>query len=147
MIYKEVTFQKVYNLGNYSSERIEILGILEPGETVGEGLDKARAEADANHKKNNVGLYLHQTGYPSYGQETPDIPIILKKEEQKTEWHGWVEQKEYPIDYIKSINSCTSVKVLESYKFIVKGKLELQKAYDDRMVTLLNEEHNELLQP
>lgn len=30
----------------------------------------------------------------------------------------------------EQIKSCTSLKVLESYKFIVKGKPELEKAYD-----------------
>lgn len=37
---------------------------------------------------------------------------------------------------VDDINSCKEIKVLESYKFIIKGKPELEKAYNDRLKEL-----------
>lgn len=41
-----------------------------------------------------------------------------------------------PVDLEKEIMSCSSLKVLESYKFIVRGKEELQKIYDEKFAEL-----------
>lgn len=39
---------------------------------------------------------------------------------------------------IDQINSCTEVKVLESYKIIAKSKVEIQEAYDNKLKQLQN---------
>ena len=73
---------------------------------------------------------------------TPDIPIIPKSfnvsheppNHSNKELIDWAEQIErQPVDLKKEIQSSTSLKVLESYKFIVKGKPELEKVYTDKL--------------
>lgn len=43
---------------------------------------------------------------------------------------------------VDDINSCTDLKVLESYKFIAKSKKEYQEAYDKQYSRILSEKSN-----
>lgn len=128
MITKEITFQKVYNLGNYSSERIEITGILEPGETVNDALNQARVDAAKNHNEHNAHLYK---------DNTPDIPVIPKPSIDVS--YGKTVKGEFWTTSLileEQIKSCSELKVLESYKFIVKGKPDLENAYNQKLKEL-----------
>lgn len=93
--------------------------------------DKARAEAEENHKRNNPHLFPH------------DIPIIPKKDYSlyKSE-----RQPNLRADIIvmlpieEQIQSCTSKAVLKAvYEKIVKGKPDLQTIYDNKLKQLSNE--------
>ena len=72
--------------------------------------------------------------YTESGDMTPDIPIIPKSSKYIDD--AFKVFNETPNQYNKQptleeqIRSVTELKVLESYKFIVKGKPELEKAYD-----------------
>lgn len=49
-----VTYSKVFNLGNYSNEKIEVAIELEEGDKPEEVLSKARDFAEAQHKLNST---------------------------------------------------------------------------------------------
>lgn len=49
---QSVSYSKVFNLGNYSNEKIEVAIELEPGDNPAQVLDKARNFAEQQHKLN-----------------------------------------------------------------------------------------------
>jgi hypothetical protein len=60
-----------------------------------------------------------------------------KADEKKKEVEAVIQKEETkPDSIIDSINSCNELKVLESYKFIIKGKPELETAYNNRIKQL-----------
>lgn len=123
----EITFQKNYHTSLEDRFLMETLIIKVQADTAGEDAqilwDKARQESELNHRRNNPNLF------------PPDIPIIPKKE--------WVQPinmySNKPISdetLIFEIGTCNSVKTLESYKFIVKGKPDLETIYQNKLKEL-----------
>lgn len=146
----EVTFQKNYHISLEDRFLMETLIIKVMGDVAEEKdaqilWDKARVEADLNHRLNNPHLFK---------DTTPDIPILSKKdiaviEELKKGGEQFQENKKNQLESTLTledqIKSCTESKVLESYKFIVKGKPELQEIYDSRLAELNQELYNNKL--
>lgn len=125
----KVNYQRTFNLGNYCSERIGVELDLNPGEDATTALDTARKLVEEYHQKGSPPLNF---------DNTPDIPIIPKKEEGKPIMTR--EDAEQELMYGKNIpaqiQSCTELKTLESYKFIVKGKPELETIYQNKLKEL-----------
>jgi hypothetical protein len=139
---EKVSYQKTFNLGNYSSERIGVDVNINAGEDAMEAIEVARKLVNENFEKNNPHLV------------TPDIPIIPKHLEGYAKGNFNVSGNDERVDLLNSyvkdkkaqlpllvdqIKSVTDLKVLESYKFIVKGKPELQTIYDNKLNELSHE--------
>lgn len=100
--------------------------------------DKARQEVELNHRRNNPNLYQsekekHFENYlKGWATVTPDIPIIPKQEKVNDDFvRDYYNAVTQTID--EQIYSCISIKTLESYKFIVKGKKELEDIYNAKL--------------
>lgn len=153
---KTISYQKTFNLGNYCSERIGLDLELEEGKTIEQTLDEAKKTATDWHIANNPQMYAKKTNLvDTYrGCSDTDINTIKDKINKSVAVSSpsmfhlsppcdalTITKVEAPIEkrsnsIIESINTCTSLKTLESYKFIVKGKPDLQKAYDTKMKEL-----------
>lgn len=126
MQFEKISYQRVFNLGNYESVRIGADVLINPGEDAKQALNEAKEFVEQWRKENNA---YH------FADTTPDIPIIPKKE--------WVQPinmySNKPISdetLIFEIGTCNSVKTLESYKFIVKGKKDLEEIYNNKLKEL-----------
>ena len=64
---ERISYQKTFNLGYYSSERIGADVLINPGEDAMQGIELARQLVTENFKKNNAELFKDQT---------PDVSII-----------------------------------------------------------------------
>lgn len=126
-----VNYQKTYNLGNYSSERIGIEISINEGQNPKEALQEAKKLADEFHLDNNKGLYVENmiTGVASTGIASPIIQQTATKKQENTK----------PLTLIEQINTCTEVKVLESYKLIVRNNPDANEAYRKKLVELSNQ--------
>lgn len=114
----KISYQKTFNLGNYSSERIGVDIVLNEGEDAKLSLSEASKLVHEYHKES---LSLN----PPQSSDTlvPDIHL---------------DKATLANSLVRDINSCTELKVLESYKIIVKGKPDLQDAYDTKLKELKN---------
>src|SRR4051812_28642051 len=63
----------------------------------------------------------------AYERVADEKPIPIKEVEQK---------KLEPFDVIANINSCTDVKVLETYKYIARGNKSATEAYNQKFEQL-----------
>ena len=112
----QVNYQKTFNLGNYSSERIGVDITLNEGDDAKEALATAKQLVEEYHVQ-------------GYAAREAAVPVIvatpLPQPKKSTE----------PLSLADQIKTCTEIKVLESYKFIVKGKPE-QQVYDRIMMEL-----------
>ena len=114
-----INYQKVFPLGMYINERIGVEIQLDKGDNPEEALLKAKEMVEAFHKENNKGLYM---------EGTPEIPIEKPKPE------------EIRIGlFAEDINSCKDMETLKGYRLLVKGKPELQQAYDNKLKELNNQ--------
>lgn len=121
----KVTYQKTYNLGNFSSERIGVEIDLNAGEDAKNALDVAKSLVEEYHKE-SAALY------PMPFQEEIEIPIISKatKELLKDD----LQIREPTLE--EQIMSCEEINVLKSYVHIAKRDPQLQLAYDKKMYIL-----------
>lgn len=112
-----INYQKTFNLGNYCSEKVGVEMEVEPGEA-NKALDEAKKFVEDWHKSNNPQLY--DGSMPTISGE---LPIVYASNEPNSK-------------LVQDIYSCKELVVLESYKLIVKGKPELQSAYDQQLKKL-----------
>lgn len=122
-----VSYQKTYNLGNYSSERIGVEVSINEGENAMEALDTAKKLCQEFHDKNNPEPFVSGETIiqPASTEPIPEIKVDKRTAKEIQ------EQK-----LISDINSCTEIKVLESYRLIAKSNEKLQTAYDLKMEQL-----------
>lgn len=110
-----ISYQKVFPLGMYINERIGLEIQLDDGEDATIALSKAKAMVESFHIENNKGLYVEVNQEAIPIQKPEEIRIGL---------------------LIQDIESCKDIKTLESYKLLVKGKPDFQKAYDNKLKQL-----------
>lgn len=82
--------------------------------------DEFRAKCDSNNKKNNPSL------------------IVLDSEEKRYINGKQSPKEEAEVGVIQAINSCTELKVLETFQKLAKSKPEFQEAYDNQLKKLTN---------
>lgn len=124
-LYK-ATFEQIYSTGHpYLNQRLGGEILLEEGETLEDAWVKLKREADAMHRKFTPGLYIENTmtGEITRASDSffPPEPITVDRTIGVT---------------VADIESCESIAMLQTYKFIVKGKPELIQAYDSKMKEL-----------
>ena len=113
---KMVSYQEIFNLGNYCSQRIGVEVSVNPGEDAKQALEVAR---------NLVHEYHQQTAPEEIQRGT-----VVRDLEPSLE--------EMPL--IDQIRSCKELKVLESYKLIVRNDEELNNAYRTKLIELSNQD-------
>jgi len=113
----QVSYQKTFNLGNYSSERIGVEILLNEGEDAKEALNTAKALVEEYHKQtNDFPMPFHTV--TNVDQPLPEIQV---------DRGPTLEQQ---------IRSCTELKVLKIYESMVKKDPVLQEAYNQTMKSL-----------
>jgi len=135
MKFTQVSYQKTFNLGSYQSERIGVEIELSEGESPKEALDTAKQLVEEYHKENikvaepTTGeIYLENEIKVNIGEVLYDFP------KDKT---PPPPPKQNPT-ISEQIASCTDIKILESYKLIVKKNPDLQEVYNQTMDKLTN---------
>lgn len=115
----KVTYQKVFPLSPYVNEKIGIEIQVDEGETPEDCLLFAKDTVENWHKKHNPELQLTLS----------DDQIAEIKVERDNTYNRIAS-------IISDIYSCKELKVLESYRLMVKSSLELQDAYDKQYLKL-----------
>jgi hypothetical protein len=125
---EKINYQKLYPTGNWLNERFGFDISIDEGDNIKETFKTLRKMADDIHKELNPP------------QESNDESIHSSQIENQ-----WVRHEEplpkppqeIQIGNIEAgIRSCKDIKILETYRFIVKKDAGLQKAYDEMMEKL-----------
>lgn len=130
---EKINYQRTFNLGNYSSERLGVDININTGENAMQALDEARKLVEEWHTKNHPELYQ---------DKTPDVSIIPKNRNEDYEINKMkAVRNSAPVYKEESledqINSCKSPTVLKAvYEKLVKNKPELQTVYDNKLKEL-----------
>ena len=118
-----IIYQRTFNLGNYSSEKIGVEFAINQGESANKALDIARELVEDYHKQNVAKL--KDLGYFNNEQITEEvIPTQSKKSlAEKT--------KEF-------IDSCKTKEELKAWELMSKSNSELLQHYNNKL-NLLND--------
>ena len=118
-----IIYQRTFNLGNYSSEKIGVEFAINQGESANKALDIARELVEDYHKQNVAKL--KDLGYFNNEQITEEvIPTQSKKSlAEKT--------KEF-------IDSCKTKEELRAWELMAKSNSELLQHYNNKL-NLLND--------
>lgn len=112
---EKITYQKAFVIGPYLQDKVGIEAFVNEGETIAQALTRAKKEIDE----------WHESAWPLLKVDTGlQEPAIIQTEKPSTE--------DRIAQLIKDIQSCTEVKVLESYKLIAKNNACLRAAYDQQ---------------
>jgi hypothetical protein len=116
-----IIYQRTFNLGNYSSEKIGVEFAINQGESANKALDIARELVEDYHKQNVAKL--KDLGYFNNEQITEDvIPSQSKKSlAEKT--------KEF-------IDSCKTKEELKAWELMAKSNSELLEHYNNKLKTI-----------
>lgn len=122
-----INYTKTYNLGSYQSEKIGVEISINEGENAMEALDTAKKLCQEFHDKNNPEPFVSGETIiqPASTEPIPEIKVDKKTAKEQQEQN-----------LIDAINSCTELKVLESYRLIAKSNEKLQTAYDNKLKQL-----------
>jgi hypothetical protein len=118
-----IIYQRTFNLGNYSSEKIGVEFAINQGESANKALDIARELVEDYHKQNVAKL--KDLGYFNNEQITEEvIPTQSKKSlAEKT--------KEF-------IDACKTEEELRAWELMSKSNSELLQHYNNKL-NLLND--------
>ena len=116
-----IIYQRTFNLGNYSSEKIGVEFAINQGESANKALDIARELVEDYHKQNVAKL--KDLGYFNNEQITEEvIPSQSKKSlAEKT--------KEF-------IDSCKTEEELKAWELMAKSNSELLEHYNNKLKTI-----------
>ena len=116
-----IIYQRTFNLGNYSSEKIGVEFAINQGESANKALDIARELVEDYHKQNVAKL--KDLGYFNNEQITEEvIPSQSKKSlAEKT--------KEF-------IDSCKTKEELRAWELMAKSNSELLEHYNNKLKTI-----------
>jgi hypothetical protein len=115
-----VIYQRTFNLGNYSSEKIGVEFAINQGESANKALDIARDLVEDYHKKNVERL----KDLGNFYQEVPDE--IIPTQSKKTLAEKTAE----------FINSCKSKDELKAWELMAKNNPELMEIYNAKLKSL-----------
>ena len=116
-----IIYQRTFNLGNYSSEKIGVEFAINQGESANKALDIARELVEDYHKQNVVRL--KDLGYFNNEQITEEvIPSQSKKSlAEKT---------------IEFINACKTKEELRAWELMAKNNPEVLESYNAKHKSL-----------
>lgn len=111
-----ITYQKIFPIGMYINEKIGVEMILNEGDSAMDAIAEARKFVHEAHLKYSS----HSTEpFEEVVQQIEKKPILTKLD-----------------SLINDINTCQEIRVLESYKLIVKNNKVLQDAYNQKLKEL-----------
>jgi hypothetical protein len=113
-----IIYQRTFNLGNYSSEKIGVEFAINQGESANKALDIARELVEDYHKQNVAKL--KDLGYFNNEQITEEvIPTQSKKSlAEKT--------KEF-------IDACKTIEELRAWELMAKSNSEILEHYNNKL--------------
>jgi hypothetical protein len=126
----KVTYQKAFQIGPFLQERIGVEIDLEESDDPNQAFQLAKEMTEDFHKQANPHLE---------GTTIANVSGIQPERFDETQEIQAGRSTDAKTALIQDIMSCKEVKVLESYKLLVKSQPELQVAYDKRMEELLNQ--------
>jgi len=109
----------------FGNVKLEIRGTLEPGETELDAWRQAKEKINSAYQ----ALYGSKVDYESFAPP----PIDYNGTAAPGTGPKTIIQ---PVNLEDEINSCASLKVLESYKFIVRNDPNLKNIYDEKYLQL-----------
>lgn len=112
----KVFYEKLFPTGSFQNERIGMEASLDDGEDEHEALAILKNQVEKFHRDSN----------PNYVEGTPIAPVLECQ----------VDRGDPTKALIQDIDTCKEVKVLETYRFMVKGNQQLSEAYDRKMEEL-----------
>jgi hypothetical protein len=115
-----IVYQRTFNLGNYSSEKIGVEFAINQGESATKALDVARELVEEYHKQNVIKLKDLNEFY----QEIPDEIIPTQSKKTLAE-----KTKEF-------INSCKTKDELKAWELMAKSNPELLEFYNAKHKSL-----------
>lgn len=119
MTITKIKMDILFPTGSFANERIGLEADISEGEDTQVKLNHLRDLIIHIHKTSNPHLYT-ESGLPVTIQNiNPDMQV----------------EKRLGL-FKEDILSCPDIKTLETYKLLVKGKPELQEAYDQRLSQL-----------
>jgi len=121
---EKISYQKAFVIGPYLQDRVGVEIALEEGDSMEGVLDCAKKYIENWHKTAHPDLSATNTGL---SQE----PVTIQMEKPSTENRIAM--------LAADILSCTELKVLESYKLMVKSSEYLQATYDQQYKKLTEE--------
>lgn len=121
MTVKTISYQKSFVIGPYLQEKIGVEIDLNENDDLDEAFITAKRMTETWHKENNPGLYIENT-------ITDEVSIP----QNQTQLRDTVQY------IIEDIQSCTDIKVLESYSLIAKSSPKVKEAYDNKYQELQN---------
>jgi hypothetical protein len=116
-----INYQKTFNLGNYSSERIGIEVAINPGESAKEALDTARGLVEEYHAE-NVKRQKELLEFLGVGYETVPEKVIPTQSPKTL-----AEKTKYFID------QCKNEGELKAWELMSKSNPELLEYYNDKL--------------
>ena len=120
---EKVNYQKTYNLGNYTSEKIGVELVLHQGESADKALDIAKELVEEYHKRHLVTInpdYEHLVEYP--------VSNVIKTQSPKT----LAEKTKQFID------ECKTVEDLKAWELMSKSSADLKEYYNSKLLKLKN---------
>ena len=112
-----IVYQRTFNLGNYSSEKIGVEFAINQGESATKALDIARDLVEEYHKQNVTRL----KDLGDFYQEVPDEIIPTQSKQtlaQKT---------------IQFINACKTKHELKAWELMTKSNPEVLESYNAKL--------------
>ena len=115
-----IIYQRTFNLGNYSSEKIGVEFAINQGESATKALDIARDLVEEYHKQNVTRL--KELG--DFYQEVPDEIIPTQSKKTLVE-----KTKEF-------INLCKTKDELKAWELMAKNNPDLMEIYNAKLKSL-----------
>lgn len=130
-----ITFMQTFPTGNFSNQKLAVeVEIEDPHSSTGESNHDAAMDAfkeakelvNTAFKKMNPGIEL-TVDYSAI----PGHPMNVTQVEKTNE----ISKEDAIQRLVDQINSCTELKILQSYRLIATGNSALKEAYDNKLKT------------
>ena len=121
-----INYRHTYNIGNYSSESIGFEATVDEREDEQQALATLKQLAHKFHLESNKELYAPIETVA----DSPAVPV-----QQVSALDNDVR-----FDLIHAISTCTEIKVLETYRLMVKNDKQAQEVYQSQLNKLSNEQ-------
>jgi hypothetical protein len=116
-----INYQKTFNLGNYSSEKIGVEIALNQGDDAKLALQEAQKLVEEYHQEN-----LEKIQFQSVEEIIWNEPVKKEKKETKSVTQ---RTKEF-------IDSSKTIKELKAWELMCKNNVELSQYYNEKFLTL-----------
>lgn len=114
---EKISYRRLFPTGAYANESIELTGSIGENEDVQNAYNELHKMAEELHYSQNAEMYDQRGTQERIINEPPATGIQA---------------------IINDIGTCKDIKVLESYRLIVKNNPELQETYNHKLNQLQN---------